>query len=307
MNKGLSRKTIELIEFVLLLLRRDHPMTLRQLHYAIFSAAVISYFNDQAHYKRLSRVTTLARRAYREWELGPNSEAYSEPACSIPTGWIVDETRQEERVTVWQNARQYLEDTKTDYRRDIWADQPQHVEIWSEKATILGSIRPICYEWGVTRQVTHGFGSCGMESRIGEYFASLKKPITVFYLGDHDPSGRLIETDMHKRVETAAGIHFKMRRLAIHLGDIKRFNLPPQRIKATDTRATGFKARYGDSAATVELDALPVQELRRRVESAITGVLDWDRWHRQIRVQDAELTCIAEFVDTVKNLPQVKP
>ena len=50
-------------------------MTLRQLHYAIFSASVIAYANTQAEYKRLSKATTLARRAYRDWELSDKTLA----------------------------------------------------------------------------------------------------------------------------------------------------------------------------------------------------------------------------------------
>jgi hypothetical protein len=55
----------------------------------------------------------------------------------------------------------------------------------------------------------------------------------------------------------------------------------------------------------VELDALPVEELRRRVREAIEGLIDVDLWNRQVDVQEVELKCIADFADTVKNLPQV--
>jgi hypothetical protein len=95
-----------------------------------------------------------------------------------------------------------------------------------------------------------------------------------------------------------------MPRLAIHPSDIKGFSLPPQRIKATDTRAAGFKRRFGPSAPTVELDALPVDVLRARVRKAIDGLIDHERWNRQVAVQEVEMRCIADFADTVKNLPQ---
>jgi hypothetical protein len=63
--RGLAKKTEELIAFAHTLLAEQHPMTLRQLHYAIFSAAKIAYDNTQADYKRLSRATTLSRRTHR--------------------------------------------------------------------------------------------------------------------------------------------------------------------------------------------------------------------------------------------------
>jgi hypothetical protein len=58
--RGVSLETKRLIEFAYSLLEEDHPMTLRQLHYAIFSRKEIRYDNTQACYKRLSRATTVA-------------------------------------------------------------------------------------------------------------------------------------------------------------------------------------------------------------------------------------------------------
>jgi len=118
------------------------------------------------------------------------------------------------------------------------------------------------------------------------------------------PSGHVIERDIHQRVETAAGVEFAMTRLAIHPEDIRQFRLPPQLIKETDSRAKGFRRDFGRNAKTVELDALPVDELRRRVEQAVTGLIDFKIWDRQRQVQEVELGCIRDFAHTLKNLPQ---
>jgi hypothetical protein len=146
-----------------------------------------------------------------------------------------------------------------------------------------------------------------MEQEIGSFFEELDKKITVFYLGDHDPSGHVIEEDIHRRVEASAGVSFEMRRLAIHPSDIREFGLPPQRIKATDTRSAGFRRRFDLDAATVELDALPAAELRRRVKQAVTSLIDFDRWNRQVMVRQAEFDSIAEFAESMKRLPQARP
>jgi hypothetical protein len=217
---------------------------------------------------------------------------------------MVDEQRQPEIVSMWTNANEYMAAVKRSYRRDYWQDQPNYVEVWSEKATVLGSLRPIAQELGVTLRSCKGFGSTGMESQIGNLFEGINKPITIYFLGDHDPSGRVIETDIHRRAQAASGKEFEMYRLAIHPADIGTYNLPPQRIKATDSRAAGFKKRFGNKAATVELDALPVAILRGRVDEAIRAKIDWEIWNRQVQVEEVELKCIADFADTVKNLPQ---
>jgi hypothetical protein len=299
--RGLSKTTKELTEYAYTLLEEDHPQTLRQLHYAIFSRGEIHYQNDKASYVRLSRATTLARRRYRDAELYIGYECDS---LCIPPDWMVDETRQPEEVSVWKDAAAYVETVRRCYRRDNWQDQPQHVEVWAEKATILGAIRPVARKWGITLRVCHGFASAGMEQDIGSFFEGIDKPIKIFYAGDHDPSGHVIEEDLHRRVEKASGRKFDMERLAIHAVDIADFNLPPQRIKTSDSRAAGFKRRFGAEAATVELDALPAAELRRRVEEAVTNLIDFKAWNRQVQVQEVELASIASFMDTIKNLPQ---
>jgi hypothetical protein len=96
-----------------------------------------------------------------------------------------------------------------------------------------------------------------------------------------------------------------MIRLAIHPEDIKVFRLPPQKVKDKDPRGKGFKGKFENKAATVELDALPVEGLRRRLSERIEGLIDFELWNRQTAVHELELKCIAEFADTVKNLPRV--
>jgi hypothetical protein len=302
--RGLSNSTRELIEYAYQLLATDNPQTLRQLHYAIFSRREITYENTQADYKRLSRATTVARRAYRKYELLGFPESLM-PTYAIPPTWMVDETREAEMVSVWKDATAYVETVKRAYRRDNWQDQPNYCEVWSEKGTILGATRPIADKWGVTLRVCHGFGSTGMEGQVGTLFEDIDKLITVFYLGDHDPSGHVIEQDIHKRAQRASGKDFAMVRLAIHREDIARFKLPPQKIKATDSRAASFVKRFGENAATVELDALPVAELRRRVEEAVSALVDYEQWERQLAVQQVELNCIADIAERIRTLPLI--
>jgi len=302
--RGLAPKSLELIRFARTLLAELHPMTLRQLHYAIFSAAKIEYDNTPADYKRLGRATTKARRNYRAYELAGYDRSVLIGSDIIPPDWIVDETREADVVTMWADVYGYLETVKRSYRRDNWQTQSNYCEVWTEKATVKASLRPLADELGITLRVCRGYGSTGMETRIGEDFETITKPITVFFLGDHDPSGRDIERDIYSRAKTASGRGFTLKRLAIHAEDIRLFNLPPQRIKSTDSRAEGFKRKFGAKAQTVELDALPVNELRSRVSDAIEGLIERKAWDRQLQAQQVEMNCIADFADRMKNLPQ---
>lgn len=314
--RGLAESTIVLALYAYKLLAELHPMTLRQLHYAIFSKAEIDYQNDKASYRKLSNVTSMSRRLHRRRQLEQLSgddyllliKLVGRDGNTIPHEWIVDETRQPYMVSVFENAAEYVEAVKRSYRRDNWQTQENYCEVWSEKGTVLGSIRPVADELGITVRVAHGFASTGMEGQVGKLFEKVgkSKQITVYYIGDHDPSGHVIERDIHRRAEIACGREFQMERLAIHASDIKAFRLPPQRIKESDSRSRGFKQRFGANAATVELDALPVDELRRRVKRAVSGLIDWDLWNQQLSTEKAEFDCIQEFAAKMKSLPQLQ-
>ena len=77
----------------------------------------------------------------------------------IPWEWIVDETRAPERASAWENPAHYVEAVKRAYRCDRWVDQPDWVEVMSEKGTIRGTLAPVLEHYGVTLRVMHGFGS----------------------------------------------------------------------------------------------------------------------------------------------------
>jgi hypothetical protein len=304
--RGVAESTKEIIRLTYGLLERDHPQTLRQIHYSLVSLSLDGYHNDKSSARRLNRILTNARRLFRAWELDYSDGCPEHPpALSIPSNWIVDELRKGERVNVWDNAQEYVESVRRSYRRNNWQDQPNYCEIWGEKASVLGSLRPIANEYGIVCRVCRGFGSAGMEDQVGRLFEDIDKPITVFYVGDHDASGVLIERDMHRRVQISSGREFTMTRLAIHATDIKKFKLPPQKIKDADTRAKSFRREFGKNAATVELEALPVAELKHRIDISIRSLIDFDLWDRQIMVQNVELASIAEFADRMKNLPQI--
>ena len=127
-------------------------------------------------------------------------------------------------------------------------------------------------EYGVTVRVGRGFNSATRSHEIAKTFKTIEKPIQVFFLGDHDPSGECIQEVAARRVRermlggrrVLSAFHamtgsenygFAVERLAIHAEDIRAFDLPPLRIKMSDSRAAGFYRRHGGQC--VELDALP--------------------------------------------------
>jgi len=264
-----------LINAAIAILDKEQPMTIRQLFYRLVSAGMVP--NDQGHYQLVSRVMTKAREDGR-----------------VPFNYIVDRSRPAYEPFVFDNAAGYAEFVKKSYHKDYWKMQPNHVELWTEKDAIIGSIEAVTDELGITVRVQRGFVSTTRTHEIAAYFNTIYKPIHVFYLGDHDPSGQCIETDAEDRIRAYSKRDFSVLRLAIHKADIATFNLPPLRIKASDSRARGFKAKFGSEC--VELDALPPDVLRDRVKGAVESLIDLDLWNRAIAVEKVELRSIVETV-----------
>jgi hypothetical protein len=282
MAKGEWAKTTQLIVTAVGILEVENPMTIRQLFYRLVSVGALA--NSRADYQRLSVIMSTARRDGR---------------CDFD--WIVDRSRPEYSPQVWKDPAGYGRTIQRSYRKDYWATQPKHVELWSEKDSVIGSIEALTDELGITVRVGRGFLSTTRIHEIAQRFYRLKKPITVFYVGDHDPSGREIETNARERIKQY-GVDFSMRRLAIHAEDIEEWNLPPLRIKDSDTRAKQFREDHGEDC--VELDALPVGELRRRIREAVEGEMDRVVWDRAVAVEKIE---IANIMDTVGKWMNQRP
>ena len=149
---------------------------------------------------------------------------------------------------------------------------------------------------GVTIRVGRGFQSTTRVHEITEHLESIGKPIHIYYLGDFDPSGCEIETDLFWRVNG----DFKLTRLAIHADDIKRFNLPPLRVKASDSRSASFLSKHGNEC--VELDALPPNELRDRIRNAVMQHVDLPSWERAKLVESVEAQSIVAFAEKLQHL-----
>jgi hypothetical protein len=282
--RGEWKRTTKIIDAAAKILAAEYPMTLRQCFYRLVSIGVIE--NTRRDYQALSTYLTKARADGR-----------------INYAWITDRSRPEYYVDAFENPAEYADLIKRSYRKDYWHSQPRHIEVWTEKDSIIGSIEPVTNELGVTVRVGRGFLSTTRAYEIAQRFQAISdgdKIIWVFYLGDFDPSGVAIEEDAAARVK-AHGAHFLIERLAIHRTDIAKFNLPPLRVKQSDTRSPSFTCKHGDEA--VELDALPVTELRERIRQRVTELIDWDLWNRAINTEKAEIASITDFVNLWSNLP----
>lgn len=272
MAKAEWAKTTVLISAAVEILEAEYPMTIRQLFYRLVSAGVIE--NNRNCYQMVSRFMTTARMDGR---------------CSHD--YITDRSRPEYRPQMFKDAKSYAEVVKRSYRKNYWASQPKHVEVWTEKDAIIGSIEELTDDLGITIRVGRGFFSTTKKNEISCLFQEIgrDKQILVLYLGDHDPSGIAIEKNLLRDINA----NFCMDRLAIYHSDIQKFNLPPLRVKETDSRSASFVINHGEEC--VELDALPPNELRGRIEDAVHELTDQALWDCAIEIEKEELASIESW------------
>src|SRR4051812_37394753 len=119
-GRGMAAASIAMIDAMRDIAEAVQPVTGRGIGYKLFIAGKIA-----------SMATSEMAKVYRLLRIAREEGI-------IPWEWIVDETRSLERVAAWDNPEEYARTVARSYRRDFWTQQPNRVEVWSEKGTIRG-------------------------------------------------------------------------------------------------------------------------------------------------------------------------
>ena len=279
-GRGKALKNVRLILAAQEILEAIQPASVRAVCYQLFNRKLITSMAKA----ETNRVSTQLRDA-RE-------------SGFLPWHWIVDETRAAECSQAWKDPAAYVETVKRSYRRDRWADQPERIEVWSEKGTIRGTLAPVLHEYGIIFRVMHGYGSATAIHDVAVQSAESEKPTTVFYVGDWDPSGlHMSEEDLPDRVRRYGG-DIDIERVALTSGHVNAGDLPSFGAdeKTRDPRFAWFVKRYGRRCW--ELDALSPVVLRQEVELAIKSRLDHAAWKLAGYAEQAEKESIVGILDT---------
>ena len=194
-GRGRAQRSLDMIKAMYEIAEAAQPITGRGVGYKLFSLILIPSMSRN-HMQGVYRLLKEAR------EEG-----------TIPWEWIVDETRELEQVSTWDNPAAFVRCVARSYRRDFWQQQPERVEVWSEKGTIRGVLQPVLDEYGVGFRVMHGFGSATIINDVSQ--DSDGRPLTILYIGDYDPSGLwMSERDIPERLSRYGGDHISIRRIA---------------------------------------------------------------------------------------------
>jgi hypothetical protein len=279
-GRGLATKTLELIVECQDILEEIQPASVRAVCYRLFVKGLIPDMSKNSTGK-VSRILTIARE-----------KGY------IPWNWIVDESRSLERVPQWSDPDRFLRAVTRGFRCDYWDSHPVRVEIWSEKGTMRGTLKPVLDHYGVGFRVMHGFGSATVVNDIADATQDRSQRLIAFYIGDWDPSGLYMSSvDLPKRL-VAYGARLGFERIALTDEDIRVPEIAVTTFSAhekrKDPRYTWFLQNIGEQCW--EVDAMTPVDVRDRVEHAIVSMIDPEEWQRHREVEAVETQSIGEVV-----------
>jgi len=189
----------------------------------------------------------------------------------VPYDWITDGTRWARRVKTYGSPADAIAEVARYYRRNLWDQTPVYVEAWCESDSIAGVIVDVTAEYSVPLFPAKGFSSLGFlyPSARGLVHAANGRPAHILYIGDWDPSGKVIPEKIEVELRTHAPeveIHFQ--RLAVNPDQIETLNLPSRPAKVSDSRTKSF------SGETVEAEAVPVGVMQAIVREAIEEFIE---------------------------------
>jgi hypothetical protein len=277
-----GQRSLDLIDAMLRIAAAAHPITGRGVGYKLFSENLIGSMGR----KDMAAVYRLLKLAREDG--------------TIPWGWIVDETRELERVASWDDPDDYADCVAISYRRDFWRQQPVRVEVWSEKGTVRGVLQPVLDEYAIGFRVLHGFGSATIINDVAE--SNNDRPLIILYIGDFDPSGMFMSAcDIPERLRRYGGNHVSIERIALLPRDCDRLGRRPAfnvSEKKKDPRASWFKRTYGQWCW--ELDAMDPNDLRARVEVMIERHIEPVAWERCRIINEVERESLRDVLDQWK-------
>jgi hypothetical protein len=266
-GRGMAQRSLDLIEAMYAVVKAAQPITGRGVGYKLFTRGLLASV-ARPEMQRVYRLLLTAR------ERG-----------IIPWEWIVDETRELERVSTWDDPEDYARTVARSYRRNFWNQQPVRVEVWSEKGTVRGVLQPVLDTYAVGFRVMHGFSSGTVVHGISEDDDG--RPLIALYVGDLDPSGMFMsEQDLPTRLAEYGANHITLKRIALTRQQVRGLPSFLAADKRKDPRYKWFVANHGRHCW--ELDAMDPNDLRDCVEQAIIGLIEPVAWQRCEVVNKAE-------------------
>lgn len=261
--------------------QQGFSLTLRQLYYVFVGN---NYFPATWKYRNAGN---------NKWVLDPNGTINAQPnydrlgdiisdarmAGLIDWNAIVDRTRASWAIEHWDKPSSAIKTAHGKYAIDKWLRQPHYAEVWVEKESLEDVLSHACNPLDIRYFACRGYTSqSSMWEAAQRLLAKLEegKQVHIIHLGDHDPSGIDMSRDIYERLSVFTGTKVHVRRIALNMAQIRRYNPPPNWAKVTDSRFASYQKEFGDESW--ELDALRPQLLVEMITHAVKQFRDEKLW-----------------------------
>lgn len=275
-----ERRTGERIEQldaqIIDVLNADHPQSVRHVFYRMTDP-------------RLPEPVEKSDRGYRHVQ---DRALKLRRTGRLSYGWISDTSRRGYFTPTYASRADFLRGMKEHYRADLWQHADVYCEVWCESRSIAGVIEDDCRELAVSLYPAGGFSSATLAYEAANainYYAN-ERPVVIFYIGDYDPAGVLIDVAIERelRLHLNPGIELDFRRIAITAEQIDQLDLPRKPRKPGDRRAPHIQD-------TVEAEAMPAGILRDLLHGHIESLLP----RRALAVAKIEEEAAREYFDVL--------
>jgi len=286
--QGLVRSILRIVEDYQ---QQDIIQTLRGYYYDLVSEGLIP--NAIEIYKKMGKlISDLRYSGHIDWSA------------------MEDRARKKEMHIEWDNIDDALKTITHIYRLPRWQDQDKYIEFFTEKDTMYPRLAPLTNKYHIPLCINRGYASSSviydLSKRVIEKLEDGKE-VVILYLGDHDPSGLNMIEDMEKRLtefledgREYIEPNFKIIHVALTKEQIKKYNLPPNPAKMSDTRSKKYIEEHG--SISWEVDAMKPQIMRAIVEKEILNHIDVDKYNAWIKKEEKEKQALKEFGEKLSKL-----
>lgn len=243
----LDRQIIEVLQ-------ADHPQSVRHVFYRMTNPRLPEPVekSDNGYRHVQDRIVKLRRSG------------------KVPYDWIADMSRRGHFVDTFSGPNDFLLRVCGLYRADLWKEARYRCEVWCESRSIASVIQNDCRELAVDLYPCGGFSSLSFIHEAAEAHngSNDHRPVVIFYIGDYDPAGVLIDVALERelRLHLRPDISLQFVRVGINQPQIAPYDLPTKPRKSSDKRSAHV-------ACTVEAEAMPAQALRSLLRQEIERLL----------------------------------
>jgi hypothetical protein len=269
----------------------DHPQSVRHVYYRMTDPRLAESVpkTEQGYSQIKHRLIQLRRDG------------------AIPYEWISDTTRTGYFVSTYNNSADFLRANAGLYRANLWANSPFRCEVWVESRSIAGVIRDDCEELAVSLYPAGGFSSItfAYEAAISINEDDDGHELIVFYIGDYDPAGVLIDVAIEREIRQHLDPDVRMDfvRLGVTKEQVEEYDLPTKPRKEGDRRSLHI-------TETVEAEAMPAGILRALLRQSIEALLPDDALEVAKAAEDSErrfLRILADLHDLPDDDGEAQP